>query len=575
MQDPSSRRNPDGVVISNLVADNSRLTHEAEDLEAVETLLAERLRALREAAELTQGQLAERMTQLGFSMHQTAVAKIELGQRPVRVNEVVAFAAALRVPVTDLLPGAASAPEAEALWPEILEAAAQRLELTRRYAAIEAQHAALSEKKTELVKRLEVISQRETEAREKLQEARAGHGIPGATASAPREHPPVSIATVKELYANALKCAFPGCDRPLYRANEDGSRTLNSRISHICARRVGGPRWDPEMSPEENRSVDNLLLLCIEHSYEVDEPERVNLYPAELLRNWKREQVTLSDERKGGWKITQSEARKVIRQSTNLELAMEAGVINLGGRGGNAPGSGGGGGGAIGKVGKAGKGGRGGPITINLNGQPGRAPGVGGGGAGSIDPDSPLFWKGQGTPTIGEWRYLGLDGADGGDTTVTSMDDGRVLLRARGGKGARAGTEIRSKNSKIAVSTLMLANYIEFRENFGYVTGTGFNFYNILNLKDPLTFSGLLTLECGGVPAGEYGLTLEALDPENVVASTVTFVFRITKPGDIMRMMFKFGFSVWVNQFGMWTIVARHEDRELARLPIAVKQGVP
>src|ERR1022692_425249 len=92
-------------------------------------------------------------------------------------------------------------------------------------------------------------------------------------------HPGVTDATSKELYANALNCAYPGCDRPLYRVNADGSRTLNSRIAHICARQEGGPRWNSAMSSEANRSAGNLLLLCIEHADEIDQPGRVSLYP--------------------------------------------------------------------------------------------------------------------------------------------------------------------------------------------------------------------------------------------------------------------------------------------------------
>lgn len=556
------------------MADSSR---GVEGPQAAEALLAERLRALRDAAEMTQGQLAERMTQLGFSMHQTAIAKIERGQRPVRLNEAAGLAAALRVPVTDLLTDAENTPESEALSLELLSAASQRLELTHRHEAIQAQLDVLIEQEQELARRLTVIGQRETEARTKWLAIKAAQD---PRTFAPKEHPPVSIATAKELYATALMCAYPGCERPLYRVNADGSRTLNSRIAHICARREGGPRWDPEMSSEENRSVDNLLLLCIEHADEIDQPQRVSLYPAELLRSWKREQLAPHfHERKGGWRITQSEARKVIRESANLELSAMAEVINLGGMGGNAPSAGGGGGAAIGKDAKGGDGGPGGathinPIHIDLSGQPGIAPGAGGGGGGFIDPDSPLFWKGQGMPTIGESSFLGFDGPDGGDTTVSSMD-GRVLIRARGGKGSLAGTGIRSKSDKLIVSTLMLANYVEFRGSFGYVTGTGFPYYNVLNLKDALTFNGLLTLECGSAPAGEYALTLEALNPENNVMSTIRFVFKVTDPGDILRMMFSFSLSVAVNLFGMWTIVARHEDRELARLPVVVKQGVP
>ena len=328
------------------------------------------------------------------------------------------------------------------------------------------------------------------------------------------------------------------------------------------------------MSAEDNRSVDNLILLCIEHADEIDQPQRVSLYPPEVLREWKREQLARFDEHTDGWEITPSEARKVIQESASLELSMQAGVIYLGGMGGNASSSGGGGGAAIGKGAKGGKGGPGGPIRINLGGMPGSAPGAGGGGAGFIDPDSPLFWNGAGMPTFGASSYLGVDGNDGGDTTFGPVDDGRVL-RARGGEGARAGTGIRSKSDRLVVSALMLANHVELRENFGYVTGTGFAFYNVLNLNDILIFNGMLALECGGVQVGEYALTLEALDPQNNVASTVRFVFAVTEAGDLLRILFKFALQVTVNQFGMWTIVVRHEDRELARLPVVVKQGAP
>lgn len=290
----SARRNLLGTVYFNLMEVNLSLGGDGEGLETAEALLAERLRALREGAEMTQGQLAERMTQLGFSMHQTAIAKIERGQRPVSLNEAVALAAALRVPVTDLfLTDSEGGPDSGELWSELLTAAAQRLEVTRRHQELEEQRAVLDQQQAELADRFKVIAQRESAARKRWRAARA---MSDPRAFAPKEHPPVTVATAKELYANAIKCAYPGCDRPLYRVNADGSRTLNSRIAHICARREGGPRWDPEMSLEENQSVDNLLLLCIEHADEIDQPQRIGLYPVSVLRSWKREQVAHFDE---------------------------------------------------------------------------------------------------------------------------------------------------------------------------------------------------------------------------------------------------------------------------------------
>jgi hypothetical protein len=201
----------------------------------------------------------------------------------------------------------------------------------------------------------------------------------------PITHPEPTLATVKELYANAITCAYPGCDRPLYRINpDDSSRTLNSRVAHICARQENGPRWDSEMSADANRSAGNLLLLCIEHADEVDRRERVHLYPATLLREWKQQQLAFFDTARNGWDITEREAEEVIRESTNLEISLQGDVINLGGTGGQAPSAGGGGGAAIGSGAHGGAGGPGGPVRIDIKGEDGAAPGAGGGGSGYI-----------------------------------------------------------------------------------------------------------------------------------------------------------------------------------------------
>ena len=142
---------------------------------------------------------------------------------------------------------------------------------------------------------------------------------------------------MKELYANAFGCANPQCKASLYRVNSDETRSLNSRVAHICARRENGPRWDPEMSPEENRSVGNLLMMCIPHSYEVDDPQRVHLFSKELLRSWKERQLAEYDETRKGWQLTDAEAEEVIRESYASEVIIQGDTINLGGQGGQAP----------------------------------------------------------------------------------------------------------------------------------------------------------------------------------------------------------------------------------------------
>ncbi|HEV2371857.1 MAG TPA: helix-turn-helix domain-containing protein [Streptosporangiaceae bacterium] len=159
---------------------------------AAETLFAERLRALREAANMTQGQLAERMTQLGFSMHQTTIAKVEKSQRPVRLNEAVAFAAVLNVQVTDLLTDTESTPESAALWTELNALIAVRVENTRRLEMVEEQFRELGAHRAQLSTQLESIEQHEADVRERWQAARVK-----AQAPKPPKVSPVPGATVQ------------------------------------------------------------------------------------------------------------------------------------------------------------------------------------------------------------------------------------------------------------------------------------------------------------------------------------------------------------------------------------------
>jgi hypothetical protein len=84
-----------------------------------------------------------------------------------------------------------------------------------------------------------------------------------------------------------------------------------------------------------------------------------------------------------------------------------------------------------------------------------------------------------------------------------------------------------------------------------------------------------MVLECGGVPEGEYALEIQAVQPTGKIEQSTTTVFKISKPEDILRMSFHFWMTVQVKELGMWAIVIRHGDKMLARLPVAIQQGVP
>lgn len=134
------------------------------------------------------------------------------------------------------------------------------------------------------------------------------------TTSVEVEHPGPTEATIKELYAHAFACAHPDCTEWLYRpATSSATPVLNSRVAHIHARRPGGPRWLAGMSHEDNRSATNLLLLCIRHSYEVDDDEE--RFPPTLLREWRVAQRQDFTTRRQAWTITDDQAHEIAQQS--------------------------------------------------------------------------------------------------------------------------------------------------------------------------------------------------------------------------------------------------------------------
>jgi transcriptional regulator with XRE-family HTH domain len=89
-------------------------------------VLPGQLRALREAAGYTQRLIADQMTLAGYKMHQTTVAKIEAGERPVTVGEAAALAHIVGASLADLI----TPPDTDTPA-KLAEALAQRSRLQR------------------------------------------------------------------------------------------------------------------------------------------------------------------------------------------------------------------------------------------------------------------------------------------------------------------------------------------------------------------------------------------------------------------------------------------------------------
>ena len=82
-------------------------------------------------------------------------------------------------------------------------------------------------------------------------------------------------------------CSYPSCREPTVGATSDGDDEINVGVAgHIAAAAPGGPRYDPEMTPDQRRSPDNGIWLCQDHAKALDsnDPE----FTVENLRRWKQ-----------------------------------------------------------------------------------------------------------------------------------------------------------------------------------------------------------------------------------------------------------------------------------------------
>lgn len=89
--------------------------------------------------------------------------------------------------------------------------------------------------------------------------------------------------TLRRLYTvSGNQCSFPGCIKPMF--NNEGN--FVGQICHISAAMPGGERFDPQMTNEQRRSFDNLMLMCYDHHIETN---KENEYPAQRLHQFKKD----------------------------------------------------------------------------------------------------------------------------------------------------------------------------------------------------------------------------------------------------------------------------------------------
>lgn len=86
-------------------------------------------------------------------------------------------------------------------------------------------------------------------------------------------------AVLRELFLKSgNQCAFPGCCNLM--VDEQGN--FIGQVCHIEAAEVGGERFNPNMTNEERRAFDNLMLMCYEHHVVTNDVSKYTV--AELKR---------------------------------------------------------------------------------------------------------------------------------------------------------------------------------------------------------------------------------------------------------------------------------------------------
>ncbi|MEP1229091.1 MAG: hypothetical protein ABJG88_00300 [Litorimonas sp.] len=90
------------------------------------------------------------------------------------------------------------------------------------------------------------------------------------------------LDTIRRLFAlSGNQCAYPECEHILI--NEHGA--FVSQICHIEAAEEEGQRYNPDMSDENRRSFENLLLMCYRHHVETNDVEKFTVRTLQGMKN--------------------------------------------------------------------------------------------------------------------------------------------------------------------------------------------------------------------------------------------------------------------------------------------------
>jgi hypothetical protein len=122
-----------------------------------------------------------------------------------------------------------------------------------------------------------------------------------------------------------IRCSNPGCRKLTAGPRSESTQIINIGVgAHITAAASGGPRYNPSLSTEERRSINNGIWLCQNCAKLVDnDPKR---YSIEVLTNWKQsaENLALSEIEGNEVSKEQSQENQINLEMTYLKSRMES-----------------------------------------------------------------------------------------------------------------------------------------------------------------------------------------------------------------------------------------------------------
>lgn len=126
----------------------------------------------------------------------------------------------------------------------------------------------------------------------------------------------------------ANRCSNPECrvvtTGPNY--NQDKATILGD-AAHICAASKGGPRYDPQMTSKERKSINNAIWLCKNCARKIDVDSKS--YSVELLHEWKKMAEQKANEELNNQLFNQHEVNnEIINSITSLHTGIFPSSVN-------------------------------------------------------------------------------------------------------------------------------------------------------------------------------------------------------------------------------------------------------